>query len=167
MSRRAVFGLGIALVLLAAFALAAIVAFWPADLSPGSAAAVTVLFGTRAIPRETDLLLLAILFGALGGFLHVARSFATFAGNRALVASWLWWYCLQPLVGMALAVVMYAVVRGGFFSGGASAADVSPYGLAAVSGLAGMFSKQTTDKLNELFSAMFHTGADAARADKA
>jgi len=166
MSRSATLLLGLALLFLAAAALGAIIAFWPTD-SASLRGRVTVLFGSRAIPRETDLLVLTILFGALGGFLHVARSFATFAGNRALIASWMWWYCLQPLVAMALAVVLYAVVRGGFFSAGASAADVNPYGLAATSGLAGMFSKQTTDKLNELFSAMFRSGADESRADKA
>ncbi len=166
MSRRATLGLGLALVFLAILALAAIVVFWPADFGRDAGPSVSVLFGARTLPRETDLLLLAVIFGALGSFLHVAKSFATFAGNRALVDSWTWWYCLQPLVGMALAVVFYVMVRGGFLSSGASAADVSPFGLAGISGLAGMFSKQATDKLNELFSTMFSTAADGARADK-
>ena len=67
---------------------------------------------------------------------------------------------------MALSVVFYVVIRGGLFASGASAAAVSPYGIAGVSSLAGMFSKQATDKLNELFSTMFQTAADATRQDK-
>lgn len=165
MSGRAAFTLGAALAFLAILALGAILAFWPADFARGGPA-VTVLFGAGTLPRETDLILLAAIFGALGSFLHAAKSFATFAGNRALVASWTWWYCLQPLVGMALAVVIYVVARGGFLSSGASAADVSPCGVSGIAALSGMFSKQATDKLNEVFSTMFQTGADAQRRDK-
>ena len=159
MSRRAASLLGVALAALAICAFASILACWPADAGGASGPLVAVLFGTARIPRETDLLLIAVAFGALGSFLHVAKSFATFAGNRTLGASWIWWYCLQPLVGMALALIFYVVVRGGFFSASAGAADVSPYGLAGISGLAGMFSKQATDKLGELFSTMFSTEA--------
>jgi len=166
MSRCDRYGLGLGLAALAFAALAAVLVFWPGDFGREPTANVTVLFGARSMPRETNLLLLSMIFGALGSFLHVAKSFATFAGNRALVASWTWWYGLQPLVGMALSVVFYMVIRGGFFASGASAAAVSPYGIAGVSGLVGMFSKQATDKLNELFSTLFQTGADAARQDK-
>ena len=66
------------------------------------------------MPREVDLLVLVLLFGALGSFVHVAKSFASFAGNRALVASWVWWYLLQPVAGMALALLFAA---GGPISG--------------------------------------------------
>ena len=165
MSGRAAFTLGTALAFLAVLTMAAIFAFWPADFARGGPV-VTVLFGAGTLARETDLLLLAATFGALGSFLHTAKSFATFAGNRALVASWVWWYCLQPLVGMALAVVIYVVMRGGFLSAGATAADVSPFGVSGIGALSGMFSKQATDKLNEVFSTMFQTGADAERRDK-
>lgn len=166
MSRRAVCALGSALALLALFAFASILAVWPPVPATASSDTVIVCFGARTLPRETDLLLLALLFGCLGSFLHLAKSFATFAGNRALVASWTWWYCLQPFVGMGLAVVFYVAVRGGMFASAASAADVSPYGIAGVSGLVGMFSKQATDKLNEVFTTLFQTGADAGRSDK-
>lgn len=166
MPRRAVVALGLALTFLAVFALTAIVAVWPAGFAGDAGPAVSILFGTRKLPRETDLLLIAMAFGALGSFLHLAKSFATFVGNRALVGSWLWWYCLQPLVGIGLAVVFYVMVRGGLLSSGASAADISPCGPGGICGLAGMFSKQATDKLNEVFSTMFPTDADSARGDK-
>jgi len=118
------------------------------------------------MPREVNLLALVLLFGALGSFVHVAKSFASFAGNRALVSSWVWWYLLQPVVGMALALLFYVLIRGGLLAPGSNAGAVSPYGVAGVSGLAGMFSKQATDKLGELFGAMFQTAADAGRIDK-
>jgi hypothetical protein len=70
---------------------------------------------------------------------------------------------------MALALIFYFVVRGGLLSTGAAASDMSAFGVAAVAGLAGMFSKQATDKLRELFDNLFRTEqghGDDARSDK-
>lgn len=154
---------GIALFASALGTIAAVVTLWPVQ---GVDQSVTILCGTRSMPREMNLLALVLLFGALGSFIHVAKSFASFAGNRALVASWLWWYLLQPVAGMALALLFYVAIRGGLFAPGSYSSAVNTYGVAAVSGLVGMFSKQATDKLGELFSTMFQTAADARRNDK-
>jgi hypothetical protein len=155
--------LGIALFACALSVIGAVVAMWPIA---GTDQSVTVFCGMRAMPREANLLALVLLFGALGSFVHVAKSFASFAGNRALAASWLWWYLLQPVAGMALALLFYAGVRGGLFAPGSYSGAVNPYGVAGVSGLVGMFSRQATDKLGEVFGAMFQTAADAQRKDK-
>ena len=107
--------------------------------------------------------------GALGSYVHAATSFASYVGNRRLMLSWAWWYVLRPFIGMALALIFYFVVRGGLLSTGAAATDVSVFGVAAVAGLVGMFSKQATDKLRELFDNLFRTEkgeGDDARADK-
>jgi len=40
---------------------------------------------------------------------------------------------------------------------GACAGDLSPYGITALAGLTGMFSKQATDKLREVFDDFFRT----------
>jgi len=154
---------GIALFASALAVIGAAVAMWPAL---GAEESVTILCGTRSMPRETNLLVLVLLFGALGSFVHVARSFASFAGNRALMASWFWWYLLQPVAGMALALLFYVAIRGGLFAPGSYSGAVNSYGIAGVSGLTGMFSKQATDKLSELFGAMFPAAADAQRKDK-
>ncbi|MFY9725349.1 MAG: hypothetical protein WB579_08945 [Bryobacteraceae bacterium] len=154
---------GIALFATAVAVIAVIVALWPTQ---GSDQSVTILCGTRPMPSEVNLLVLVLLFGALGSFVHVAKSFASFAGNRVLVASWLWWYLLQPVAGMALALLFYVVIRGGLFAPGSYSGAVNTYGFAGVSGLAGMFSKKATDKLGEVFGAMFRTVADAQRKDK-
>ncbi|HEY1338690.1 MAG TPA: hypothetical protein VGF59_14335 [Bryobacteraceae bacterium] len=122
--------------------------------------------GRASMPRDLNLLILTLALGALGAFLHAAKSFAGYAGNRSLAASWTWWYVLQPFVGSTLALLFYLVIRGGLFANGAPPSAINPYGVGAVSGLVGMFSKQASDKLGELFSTLFHTGADAARKDK-
>ena len=137
---------------------------WPVD--DGGQSLVAIGGGALRVSRELDLLLLAMAFGGLGSLLHAARSFAGFAGNRTLVASWAWWYALQPFTGVTLALLFYALVRGGLFSPGAGPGAVSPSGVAALSGLTGMFSKQAADKLSAVFSTLFETGADRARQDK-
>ena len=154
---------GVALFVSALSVIGAVVAMWP---TRGTDQSVMVLCATRSMPREVNLLVLVLLFGALGSFVHVVKSFASFAGNRSLVASWLWWYLLQPVAGMALALLFYVIIRGGLLAPGSFAGSVNPYGIAGLSGLVGMFSKQATDKLSELFGTMFQTAADAQRTDK-
>src|SRR4051794_1997790 len=89
----------------------------PAGQSAAAATSrVTVSLFGRAVrmDRETQLLLLAMAAGALGSYIHAAKSFADYAGNKRLVASWTWFYVLLPCAGVGLALVFYAVIRGGF-----------------------------------------------------
>ena len=155
--------LGIGLMLLA-IALAYLFAcVWPSTFGPNTAggSGVTIAFiGTTsgfATTADVQLLMLVMVAGALGSFLHTATSFADFVGNEKLARSWLWWYLLKPFVGMGLAVIFYLVVRGGLLSGGTEAGKVNIYGIAALAGLTGMFSKQATDKLGEVFTTLFQT----------
>ena len=104
---------------------------------------------------EVRLLLLVLLAGALGSYIHAATSFVDYVGNRKLSGNWVWWYLLRPFVGMTLALLFYFVVRGGFISVTAGGEDMNPFGIAALAGLVGMFSKQATDKLNEVFKTLF------------
>lgn len=89
----------------------------------------------------------------------MATSFATYVGNKSLVDSWYWWYVLRPFIGMALALVFYFAIRGGLLlvAGVADTKSLNPYGIAAISGLVGMFSKQATDKLSDVFTTLFKT----------
>lgn len=64
---------------------------------------------------------------------------------------------LRPFIGSALALLVYFAARGGLISGNAGAKDLSPYGIGALAALAGMFSKQATDKLREVFENLFKT----------
>ncbi|PTB21643.1 hypothetical protein C9I57_08445 [Trinickia symbiotica] len=123
---------------------------------------------------DVKLFLVVLVMGGLGSFIHTATSFGDFVGNQRLTSNWLWWYILRPFVGSALAAILYLAVRGGFMtagmSGGNSAggSDVNLYGIAAMAGLVGMFAKQATDKLGEVFDTFFKTSpgvGDASRKD--
>jgi hypothetical protein len=115
---------------------------------------------------ERLLFVLVLLAGGLGSFVHTSRSFVDFLGNRRLRPSWTWWYVLQPFTGAALAMVMYLVIRGGFFASTTGAAALNPWGFVAVAAMVGLFSKQATNKLDELFSTMFRTDKERELKDK-
>ena len=104
---------------------------------------------------DERLIMLVIVAGILGSFVHGATSLADFMGNNRFNKNWTWFYLLRPAIGMSLALVFYFVVRGGFLTTTGGAKEINPYGIAALAGLVGMFSKQATDKLSELFSTLF------------
>ena len=128
------------------------------------------LYPGRCVKTTFDerLILLVIVAGILGAFVHGATSLADYLGNNNFSSSWSWFYFLRPAIGMSLALVFYFVIRGGFLSTTGGAADINPYGIAALAGLVGMFSKQATDKLSEVFSTLFRSApgqGDAKRQD--
>jgi hypothetical protein len=117
---------------------------------------------------DERLLLLVVVAGILGAFVHGATSLADYIGNNNFNSSWTWFYLLRPPIGMSLALVFYFVIRGGFLSTTGGAADINPYGIAALAGLVGMFSKQATDKLGEVFKTLFRSApgeGDEKRSD--
>ena len=111
-----------------------------------------------SITEETRLLLLVLLAGALGSYIHALKSLADFIGNRTLTASWAWFYVSRPFLGMALAVIFYAALRGGFLAGSpADVKAVNPFGAFTVAALVGMFTDSATQKLAEIFDTLFKT----------
>lgn len=124
---------------------------------------------TMDIDQDERLFWTAVTFGAIGSYIHVAASFSDYVGNRRLVTSWIWWFVLRTPIGIFLAVVFYVTIRAGFLTGNAgddSTGVVNPFGIAAMSAMAGMFSKQAADKLNEVFTTLFRTTTDQKRGDK-
>ncbi len=156
---------GISLIVLNLALVYVLVKIWPATLPPAHEGSVTLLWGTLPIHLwlETRYLVIVAVAGALGSYIHLATSFANYLGNRRLV--WSWWYVLRPFIGTALALILYFAVRGGLIAGTGGTETLSPYGVAAIAGMAGMFSKQATDKLREVFEDLFKT-TPPERADK-
>ena len=105
------------------------------------------------VSGEEALLLVVVATSALGSYIHVCISFATYVGNRMLVSSWLWWYPMRILSSIPLALIFYFGVRGGLLSTGAGVGDINPYGIAGLAGLVGLFSDAAISKLREAFGA--------------
>lgn len=129
---------------------------------------VRLLLGTVKVKTTsgTSLLLVVVITGALGSAIHMLTSFADFVGNRRLFKSWIAWYLLRPVIGAGLAVLIYIALRGGFFSGNLQSGEVNPYGVAALGGLAGLFSQQAADKLKEVFETLFRVSEGAGDAQR-
>lgn len=141
----------------------------------GNLVTTTIYFLRGMFPVETSLeerlLLLVIVAGALGSYIHSATSYVDYRGNRQFTPSWLLWYLARPFIGVCLALVVYFAVRGGLLllvvngSAATEAKNINPFGVAAVAGLTGMFSKQAADKLAEVFSTLFKSQGDEKRSD--
>jgi hypothetical protein len=160
---------GVYLILLNVMLVYLLVRLWPSALELKLDDRTSLFWGdhlTIQVPPETRYLLVVIVAGALGSYIHLATSFADYVGNRRLFSSWGWWYILRPFIGMALAIILYFVIRGGLISATGGAGNLNPYGVAAIAGMAGMFSKQATDKLREVFENLFKTERPPDRADK-
>lgn len=110
-------------------------------------------------------LLIALLAGGLGAFLSSILSLADYIGERKLTRSWAVWYLARPPVGMGLALLVYFLLRGGLLTPAASVSVVSPYGVAAFSGLIGMFVRQAMDKLKEVADALFTSKVNEQRSE--
>ncbi len=122
------------------------------------------------ISHDTQLLLIAILAGGLGSYIHAVTSFTSYVGNRTLRRSWEPWYYMRPIMGSVLALIFYFLIIGGFLllvaGGTKKVSDFSAYGIAGLSSLVGMFSKQATDKMREVFDSLFKATGDNERSDK-
>ena len=116
--------------------------------------AVRFFGATLRLSREGRLFVIVLLAGALGGMVHTLRSLYWYVGNRNLRYSWLLMYTTLPITGAALALIAYVVLRGGLTTTFASSQDISPFGMAAVAALVGLFSRETAEKLKAVFETL-------------
>jgi hypothetical protein len=104
---------------------------------------------------EPQLVRFVLYMGILGACLHAMTSIGAYIGVRKFDKSWTAWYLLRPLIGGALAWVVYLVFRGGLFKGNSLEA-INPYTFGALGALSGMFSEAVTNKLGQLISVVFN-----------
>ena|SRR5215471_1496914 len=165
--------LGVYFCVLSALVIYLLVVTWPVS-DPKDATKFTEfsVFGLgpfRDVPADIRLFISVIAAGALGSLVHGLTSFSDYVGNDRLTTRWIWWLILRAPIGIALSLLFYLLLRGGLVSpssgGNMNAALLNPYGVAAISAMAGMFSKQATDKLAEIFDTLFRTREPVARAD--
>jgi hypothetical protein len=122
---------------------------------------VTILF-QKCTPFSADkdhsLLLLVLIMGAVGSWLHAVSSFLDFVGNRNFVTSWFTWYLMRPILGAMMAVVFYLVIRAGLFpQSGVGIEAINPFSIAALAGLVGLSTQRASKKLADVFDALFPT----------
>ena len=98
---------------------------WPSGIS--SVPQEVHLFGKACtLTPEHRYLLLMTLGGALGASVHLLISFTAFVGNRSFVTSWIPWYMLRPVIGAAMALFFYMLLRGGILTYGSTTTSTVP-----------------------------------------
>jgi len=115
----------------------------------------SIFWFEHGISHEVRIILLVIIAGALGSFVHVVTSFVDFVGAKKFKGSWTWWYFLRPFSGSVLALIFYLIIRGGLLSTQIEGTDLSHFGVTGMAGLIGLFSKQAINKLSEMFDIIF------------
>lgn len=149
----------------------------PAPAAPVAAAATPATRICSILPFpdrfgiESRLLAIVLISGALGSSVFAARAYATFRGLKRYDPDWNWWYVMRLPVGMGLALFLYMVLRGGLFTASVGNSDqvmqtANPFGFAAMAALAGMFAKEASDKLEEVFQSVFSTSDKQQPAEK-
>jgi hypothetical protein len=164
---RHMLAVAVPLALLAIVLIVVLVQAWPAGpakLGEAPPTSKTVhLFGwTHRLSRETCLFVIVLAAGGIGGVVHALRSLYWYVGNRTLRRSWLMMYFILPIIGAALGMVVYMVLRGGLTSPTGGSADINPYGVTAIAALVGLFSQETAEKLRAVFETLL-TPAKAGR----
>lgn len=130
------------------------------------AAATEAIQGRGA--TEGIVLTMVVLLGALGGSLHLVGSLVKYVGNRQLKRSWLLHYLAMPIIGAALAPMVYMLVRVGLVNpssvagDGSGIANLNLIAIYAFAALTGLFARTATEKLSEVFSTLFRTESPAS-----
>lgn len=106
------------------------------------------------IHLNTILLILVAAGGFMGNLIFMGSSLTTHVGARNFSKSWILWYCVNPFTAAALALGIYFVFRGGFLNMSDDSSNINLYGVMTLSVLAGLFTKQTTDKLQGVFGSI-------------
>jgi len=136
---------------------------WPQFIISGSTTTLKpswLLRGVLGTNLEIRLLFIVAVAGALGSSIQTAKSYAGHVAAGRFNANFISWYFMRFPVGIGLALLVYLVIRGGFLTGSFSASadvatNVNPFGIAAISALTGMFAREASAKLSEVFSNTF------------
>jgi magnesium-transporting ATPase (P-type) len=168
LSKQGINILGFSLIIVFIAAIFFIYCFWPNQNKDnqgkylGSWNESTSILDTK-VGIENRMVILVILGGIIGSLIHAATSFSNFVGEQKLDKSWIWWYVLRPIIGMAVALVFYLVFRGGLLTN-TNIESLNVYGIMTLAALAGLFSERATLKLKEIFETLFKPKDDRSGA---
>src|SRR5919197_884861 len=103
--------------------------------------------------REKYLIEISALFGVLGASTYGLASATVWIAHNKLERSWILWYVSHPLIGAALAIIFYLIIRGGLIQGISFA--ISDFAIAAVSAIVGLITTPAMKKLRDIFDVLF------------
>jgi hypothetical protein len=103
--------------------------------------------------REKYLIIVNSLFGVLGGATYGLASLTIWIANNKYERSWMLWYISRPIIGAALALIFYFLIRAGLVGG--FPINIGDFGFAAISIIIGLLSTTTMKKLRDVFDVLF------------
>lgn len=105
--------------------------------------------------REPNALFLAVLAaGMTGGAVYSLRQHALHVARRSHDPSWTMWNISRPLLGAALAVLLFFLIRAGFVDTQQGDA-LKPEGFIALGGLVGLFTDQAWARMRIVAESVF------------
>lgn len=133
---------------------------WPtSDITPtqnmSDSSTLNIFSLNFSVSTEIRLIWIVALSGGLGSILHGLSSLVQYRAYSQLTKNWTLWYFARPFIGSTLALIVYFTVRGGFLTVSANAESMNIYGIAAVSGLSGLFTEPMMRKLRDALDALF------------
>lgn len=103
--------------------------------------------------REKYLIIVNALFGILGGSTYGLASLTIWIANNKYEKSWTLWYISRPIIGGALALIFYFLLRAGLVGG--FPINVGDFGFAAISIIIGLLATTAMKKLRDVFDVLF------------
>jgi hypothetical protein len=104
---------------------------------------------------ESYLFLIVFLAGMLGGTIRALHSLVKHLGLKDFSFYWSWFYITLPFTSAGLAIVIYFVLRGGFYGGGFGKGLVlNIFSFAALAALTGLFTDNAMERLKQAAGTM-------------
>lgn len=163
-------GMGFYTGIILLFSLYFLASLWPwttAGMTPSSNQLVTMHFllwtyGPYAVGPEVLLLFIVFLSGIIGACVWGIYVLAQhFSAAQDFDKAWVAWYLTRPFIGAGLAVIVYAVIRGGIVPAGSGASSVSVVGVSAMAFLVGLFAENAVHMLHKAADSIFGNPPDS------
>lgn len=107
-------------------------------------------YGKRTLSADSFLLLIVLFSGVLGAVIRGMFSFTKHLGIGDFSFKWTWFYLLLPFTGAALSMILYLVVRGGFYTSAyGEGLMLNLFSFAALGALTGLFTENAMEKLRQ------------------
>lgn len=134
-----------------------IIDFWPVkDTANVNAwSSYTMILGIN-LAFHLRMLLLVLLAGGLGSYIHVATSFSYHIARRDFEPHWYWWYWMRIPIGATLALVTIMIIKGELFVPPTVNTDPTPFTTIGIAALIGLFSRHAVEKLRDVFDVVFN-----------
>lgn len=112
---------------------------------------VTVFNSPYALTGDGYFFWVVLFAGMIGAIIRCVYSFFRHLGIGNFSLSWLWFYLMLPFGGAVLSLVLYFVIRGGFYSSSLGKdLSLNLFSFAAFGALTGLFSENAMEKLKQV-----------------